>query len=232
LGRDEAVSQHAAGLRHAIDFIADVGHLLRRHHRFLGIRPGRGRDEPDRRLAIEEDLLHKILPREISHGAAVDRKLRVHPLGPLAQPQQCLLRDGSLAPGLCIVRVIPSADVMDLHVEDEVGLTRALPQRRRIGGFNREDLEEPAEDRVHGEQRQRHPAAAPQEGAAAEPEPRCQTLRFREDALLHLLLGGGLRVRREFFVGDEPGGQRHLGAQAPAHLGTDTEGMMIRHSHD
>jgi hypothetical protein len=121
---------------------------------------------------------------------------------------------------------------MDLHVEDEVGLTRALPQRRRIGGFNREDIEEPAEDGVHSEQRQRHPAAAPQEVAAAAAEPRCQTRRFREDALLHLLLGGGLRVWREFFVGDEPGGERHLGAQAPAHLRTDTEGIAILHGHD
>src|SRR5512145_145336 len=117
------------------------------------------------------------------------------------------------------LRVIPGADVMDLHVEDEVGLTRALPQRRRIGGFDWEDVEEPAEDRVHGEQGQRHSTAAPQEVAAAAPKPRCQTLRFREDPLLHLLLGGGLRVRREFFVGDEPGRERHLSAQAPAHLG-------------
>ena len=46
------------------------------------------------------------------------------------------------------------------------------------------------------------------------------------------LLGGGLRVRRELFVGDEPGRQRHLGAQAPAHIGTDTEGVTIRHGHD
>jgi hypothetical protein len=39
-------------------------------------------------------------------------------------------------------------------------------------------------------------------------------------------------VRREFFVGDKPGGKRHLGAQASAHLGTDTEGVTIRYSHD
>src|SRR5262249_60695026 len=51
---------------------------------------------------------------------------------------------------------------------------------------------------------------------------RRQPLRLREDPLLHLLLGGGLWVRREFFVGDEPGGERHLGAQAPAHIWTDT----------
>ena len=50
--------------------------------------------------------------------------------------------------------------------------------------------------------------------------------------MLHRLLSGGLRVRREFFVGHEPGGQRHLGAQAPAHLGTDTEGVTIQYSHD
>ena len=50
--------------------------------------------------------------------------------------------------------------------------------------------------------------------------------------MLHLLLGGGLRLRREFFVGDEPGGQRHLGAQAPAHMGTDTECVTILHGHD
>src|SRR4029453_4190521 len=93
-------SQDAAGLRHAVDLIADVGHLLRRHHRFLGIWPGRGRDEPDRRLAIEEHPLHKVLPREVGHGAAVGRELRVQPLGPLAQPQQSLLRDGTLATGL------------------------------------------------------------------------------------------------------------------------------------
>jgi hypothetical protein len=42
----------------------------------------------------------------------------------------------------------------------------------------------------------------------------------------------GARVRREFFVGDEPGGERHLGAQAPAHLWTDTECVAILHGHD
>ena len=87
LWRNEAMGEHAAGLRHAVDLIADVGHLPRRHHRFLGIRPRRCRDEPDRRLTIEEDLLHKILPREVGQGAAVGCKPRVHPLCPLAQPQ-------------------------------------------------------------------------------------------------------------------------------------------------
>ena len=98
LGRDETMGQHAAGLGDPVDLIADVGHLLRRHHRFLGIRSGRGRDEPDRRLTIEEDLLHKILPREVGHGAAVGRELRVHPLGPLAQLHQSLLRAAPLRP--------------------------------------------------------------------------------------------------------------------------------------
>src|SRR5262249_17546496 len=39
-------------------------------------------------------------------------------------------------------------------------------------------------------------------------------------------------MRWEFFVGDEPGGKRHLGAQAPAHLGTKTECVAILHGHD
>ena len=34
---------------------------------------------------------------EVGHGAAVGRELRVQPLGPLAQPEQALLRDGALA---------------------------------------------------------------------------------------------------------------------------------------
>jgi len=46
---------------------------------------------------------------------------------------------------------------MDLHVKDEERLPGPLPERRRIGGFDREDIEEPAEDRVHGEQRQAIP---------------------------------------------------------------------------
>src|SRR5207342_1231545 len=95
-----------------------------------------------------------------------------------------------------------------------------------------EDIEKPAEDRVHGKERRGHPTAAPQEVPAAEPESRRQTPRLRKDPMLHLLLGGGLRVRREFFVGDEPGGERHLGGQAPAHMGTDTECMTILPGHD
>src|SRR5712691_12866756 len=121
---------------------------------------------------------------------------------------------------------------MDLHVEDEERLPGTLPDRRRIGGFDRKDFEEAAEDRVHGEERKCHPAAAPQEVPAAEPEPRRQTPRLREDPMLHLLLGGGLRVRWEFFVGDEPGWERHLSAQAPAHTRTDTECVTILHGHD
>src|SRR5262245_19999844 len=50
--------------------------------------------------------------------------------------------------------------------------------------------------------------------------------------MLHLLLGGGLRLRREFFVGDEPGWERYLGAQAPAHTRTDAECVAILHGHD
>src|SRR5262245_23996891 len=121
---------------------------------------------------------------------------------------------------------------MDLHVEDEERLPCALPQRRRIGRLDWEDIEKPAEDRVHGEERRCHPTAAPQEVPATEPEPRGQTPRLREDPMLHLLLGGGLRLRREFLVGDKPGWERHLGAQAPAHTRTDTECVAILHGHD
>ena len=44
---------------------------------------------------------------EVGHGAAVGRELRVHPLGPLAQPHQSLLRDRPRAPGLRIVGIDP-----------------------------------------------------------------------------------------------------------------------------
>ena len=40
LRRDEPVGEHPARLRDAVDLVADVGHLLGRHHRLLGIGPG------------------------------------------------------------------------------------------------------------------------------------------------------------------------------------------------
>src|SRR5438105_3166512 len=84
---DQAMGEHPAGLRDAVDLVADVGHLLRRHHRLLRIRSGRCRDEPDRRLAVEEHLLDEVLPREIGQGPAIGRERRVHPPRPLAQPE-------------------------------------------------------------------------------------------------------------------------------------------------
>jgi hypothetical protein len=121
---------------------------------------------------------------------------------------------------------------MDLHVEDEEGLARALLECRRLGRLNREYVEKPAEDCVHGEERRRHPTAPPQEVPAAEPEPRRQTPCLREDPLLHLPLGGRLRLRREFLVRDEPGWERHLSAQAPAHTGTHTKRVAILNGHE
>ena len=152
LGRDEAVRQHAARLRHAIDLVADMRHLLRRHHRLLGIGSGRGRDEADRRLAVQEHFLDEVLPREIGEGAEVGRELRVQAPRPPAQPEERLLRDRAFPPRLRIAGVVPGADVVELHVEDEEGIARALLERARIGRLDRQHVEEPAEDRVHGQE--------------------------------------------------------------------------------
>ena len=47
-----------------------------------------------------------------------------------------------------------------------------------------------------------------------------------------LPLGGRLRLRRELLVRDEPGWERHLSAQAPAHTGTHTERVAILNGHE
>ncbi len=232
LRRDEAVGEHPAGLGDAVDLVPDVGHLLRRHHRLLRIGPGRGRDEPDVRLAVEEHLLDHVRPRQVGQGAAVGGQLRVESPRRPAQPEQPLLRDRAPAPRLLVVRVVSGADVVELQVEDEEGRARARLERRPVGRLDREHVEEPAEDRVHGEERRRHAAARPQESAAALPEPRRQPGRLREDPLLDRPLGGRLGERRELLVGDEPGRQRQLGAKPPAHPGTETEGVAVPGRHD
>jgi hypothetical protein len=120
---------------------------------------------------------------------------------------------------------------MELHVKDEAGRARTLPERRRIGRLDLEHVEEPSEHRVHGQERRRHPAASPQEVTAAHPEPRRQTARPGEDPVLHRSLGGRLREGRELLVGDEPRRERRERANPPSHAGADLEGVAVLHRH-
>ncbi len=231
LRRDEAVGEHPARLRHAIDLVADVRHLLRRDNRFLRVWPGRRRDEPDRRLAVEEDFLDQILPGEVGHGAAIGLELRVQPARAPAEPEERSLRDRTLAARLGIGRVVARADVMQLHVEDEDRRAAPLLERRRVGRFDWQHVEEPAEDRVHREKRGRHAAASAQELSAAQPEARRQARGLGEDPILHLALRGRLRDRRELFVGHESRRQRHGAAQSLAHARADAKAVAILNSH-
>src|SRR5262245_59894083 len=106
---------------------------------------------------------------------------------------------------------------MELHVEDEEGITRPLAEGRGVCRLDGQDVEEAAEDRVHGEERRGDAAAAPQELTPAQPEPRRQTARLGEDSVLDLALRRRLRQRRELLVGDEACGERNLGTVPAPH---------------
>ena len=69
--------EHSLGLRKAIDFVADVRHLVRRHDRFLRIGSRWRTDEADGGFAVEEYFFHKVFPRKIVDGASIACKLRV-----------------------------------------------------------------------------------------------------------------------------------------------------------
>ena len=112
------------------------------------------------------------------------------------------------------------------------GLAPTLLERRWLGRFDLGDVEEPAKDSVHGQERCRHPPTRAQEVPAAQSEPRPQAPRCRENALFDLTLRGRLGQRGEFLVGDQPGGERHLGAQPLTHAWTETEGVVILHRHN
>jgi hypothetical protein len=126
LRRHEAVGQHPARLRDAVDLVAEVGHLLRGHDGLLGIRPGRRRDQPDVRLAVEEHLLHHVLPRQVGERAGVRGELRVHPARLPPQPEQRLLRH-ALARRLGIGGIVSGPHVVELDVEDEDGRRPSAP---------------------------------------------------------------------------------------------------------
>ena len=74
LGRRESVGQHALGSCQPVDLVSDVGHLLRRHDRFLGIRSRRRTNEADRRFTVEKHFFDEVLPREIIERPAVGRE--------------------------------------------------------------------------------------------------------------------------------------------------------------
>ena len=57
-----------------------------------------------------------------------------------------------LASGFLVVGVVAGADVVRLHVEDEERRAGALLKGRGLGRLDRQHVEEPAEDGVHGEQ--------------------------------------------------------------------------------
>ena len=69
--------EHSLGLRKAIDFVADVRHLFRRHDRFLRIGSRRRANEADSGLAIEEHFFHKVFPRKVVDGALITGKFRI-----------------------------------------------------------------------------------------------------------------------------------------------------------
>ena len=232
-GRHQAVREHAARLRHAVDLVADVGHLLRRHHRFLGIGPGRRGDETDRRLAVEEDFLDHVVPTTdrpcvplspASFGFS-RRELWRSPSSP------CLLTP--LAGRLRVGRVVAGADVVQLHVEDE-------ERRRRVRSWkaagsaastgstskNRPNTAFMASSDaampplVRRKSRRLSPSRGASRPAAA--RMRCSTS----------LLRRRLRQRRELLVGDEPRRERRLGAKPLAHARTDPERVAIPRRHD
>lgn len=225
------MGEHAARLRGAVDLVADVRHLLGRHDRFLRVRPRRRRDEPDRRLAVEEDLLDEVLPGEIGQGAAIGLELRVQPARAPAKPEQRSLRDRALAAGLGVTRVVAGADVVQLHVEDEDRRAGPLLERGRVGRLDREHVEEVAEDRVHREQRGRHAAAPAQELAPAQAQPRRQARRLAEDPFLDPALSGRLWDRRKLLVRDEPCRQWHRARYPPAHARPQLERVAIAVGH-
>ena len=230
LRRHQPVRQHAARLGDAIDLVPDMGHLPRRHHRLLRIGPGGRGDEPDGGLAVEEDLLDHVLPGEIGQGAAVGGELRVEPPRVPAKPQQPLLAHPAPR-ALGVGGIVARAHVVQLHVEDEGGVALALLEGDRLRRLHREHVEEAPEHRVHGQERDRHAPARPQELAAAQTEPRRQPTGLRQDARLDAPLGGGLRQRRELLVGDEPRRQRHLAGDIPdaTPVRTELERVGCRH---
>ena len=232
LGGDEPVGEHPLGLGDPVDLVADVRHLLRRHHRLLWIRARRRGDEPDVGLAVEEHLLDHVRPRQIRQGAAVGGQLRVQALRALAQPEEGLLAHRAPSAGLLVARIVARAHVVELHVEDEVGIAAPLLERGGIGRLDRPDVEEPAEDRVHRQQRRGHAAAAAQELAATQAEPRREPRGLGEDPVLDPALRGRLGQGRELLVRDEARRERRLGAEAAAHAGQESERVAIVDRHD
>ena len=215
----------------AVDLVADVGHLLRRHHRLLGIRPGRRRDQPDRRLAVEEDLLDHVLPREVGQRAAVGGELRVQPPRLRRSPSSACF-DTAPAARLRVVRVVPGPDVVQLHVEDEERLARALLERGGVGGLDRA-----ARRRTGRRPRSWRGATSPSRRSSAgtrggsSPSRGRQPVRLGEDPRPPPRAARRLGQRRELLVGDEPGRQRHLAAQAPPHAGAEPERVAVLNGH-
>jgi hypothetical protein len=135
----------------------------------------------------------------------------------LAQAEECLLAHRALSRALRIARVVARAYVMELHVEDEVGIARPRPERSRIGRLHGQHVEEAAEDGVHGEEGGGDAAASSEKIPPAQAEPRREPAGLGEDSFLDGTLGGRLGQGRELFVGHEPRGQWDLRAISTAH---------------
>jgi len=90
------------------------------------------------------------------------------------EPEERALRHRAAAARLGIGRVVTRADVVELHVEDERRRAVALLERRRIGRFDREHVEEAPEHRVHRQERDRHAAAPAEELPPAQSQSRRQ----------------------------------------------------------
>jgi hypothetical protein len=100
------------------------------------------------------------------------------------------------------VPLVAVAHEVKLVVEDELAGERLGTRRRHLGlrRFGRIDLEQAAEDLVHGDEGRRHAAGAAQEAAPVEAEPAPVALGQFLDAGLHHSLCRTLRQRIELAV--------------------------------
>jgi hypothetical protein len=120
---------------------------------------------------------------------------------------------------------------VQLHIEDEDPLAGARLKRHGVGRLHLQHVEETAEYRIHRQQRDRHPAGAPQQLATAHAKPRRQAGGVGEDALLHFLLRRRLGQWRELLVGHEASRQGHVAAKTAAHAGTQLKGVAVPRGH-
>src|SRR5204863_3819744 len=159
----------------------------------------RAREERHFRVAVHEDLAQVVLElvaREVI--LAGERGVPVL-LGVLREVEQPRL-----------LEVV--ADEVRLYVDDELSGQRAGALRRHTGllGLGAGDLEDGAEDVVHGEEGRGHAGAAGQERPAAQAVARTEVVRQLRDARLDALLLARLRQGVVLTVRDDLGGNRKL----------------------